>query len=194
MKYIATIIENEIKYQTVSEKRAMIVAKLRGQGVTVKDAKFFLFTEAKKEGYYQTAADLDRARETKLAWIVYLDRYCDWIKKTYAKGWELRESAVKRDSTINTQGQKVKVAPKVDKAMSKERAEKLLETPENLDAIKQVLLDKGLTVVEVDDPFILETEEQAEEFLKADTQTLDLVCKALNNMGYEVTLKMAKAA
>ena len=67
MRIINEIIECEIGYMTVYEKRARILAHIRGKGVAFKDVKSFLEKEAIKEGKASSPAEIETARVNKLA-------------------------------------------------------------------------------------------------------------------------------
>ena len=74
MRIINEIINCEIGYMTIHEKRARILAYIRGKGVAFKDVKSFLEKEAVKEGKVNSPAEIETARTNKLAWVIYLDR------------------------------------------------------------------------------------------------------------------------
>ena len=74
MRIIHEIVECEVGYLTIHEKRARILAYIRGKGVAFKDVKSFLEKEAIQEGKASSPADVETARVNKLAWVIYLDR------------------------------------------------------------------------------------------------------------------------
>lgn len=183
MKFVKTIVDNEVAYMSIHEKRQEIVAKLRGANVQYQDVESFLLKEARKEGYYTDPSHLVKAREEKKAWIVYLDRYILWIKNTYKAKWELKAKVAtdKKDKPT------VKSAPSVSKTITEERAEKLLENLENVRVLETALLNRGKKIVNNSDSFlILESPEQAEDLVE-DEEYRDWIIIALETMGYEVT-------
>lgn len=184
MRFVKTIVDNEVAYMSIHEKRQEVVAKLRGANVQYQDVESFLLKEARKEGYYSDPMHLVKARENKLAWIIYLDRYVLWIKNTYKAKWELKAKEVnKKDKPAGT-----KVAPSVSKVISEERAAKLLENRENVRVLETALLNRGKKIVNTSDEYIIETAEQAEDLLE-DEDSLTMIIIALEAMGYEVVKK-----
>ena len=67
MRIINEIINCEIGYMTIHEKRARILAYIRGKGVAFKDVKSFLEKEAVKEGKVNSPAEIETARTNKVA-------------------------------------------------------------------------------------------------------------------------------
>ena len=102
MRVVNEIIQCEIGYLTIHEKRARILAYIRGKGVAFKDVKNFLEKEAIKEGKASSPAEIETDRVNKLAWVVYLDRYVKWIEDTYKAGWIEKAKPVKKSTKKET--------------------------------------------------------------------------------------------
>ena len=178
MRIINEIIECEIGYLTIHEKRARILAYIRGKGVAFKDVKSFLEKEAVKEGKVNNPAEVETARANKLTWVVYLDRYVKWIEDTSKAGWIEKAKPVKK-STKNETPNGVVAIPKV---LSKKRAEKLVENPDTRKSIEEALIESGSIVVDNE----LISERLVERLLEKEENERTII-KALNALGYKVT-------
>ena len=171
---VKSVIDSEIKYLTIHEQRAKLVSQIRGRNVQYKDVEQFLLKEARREGYYSDESHLKRAKEEKLAWFIYLSRFITWVKKQYKPDWSERID-------LNT-GRTIKDTnkPKTVVKVSERRAEKLLETPENVEALTTALINSGKRVFNK-----ILTESQVEMLLE-DEENLQRIIKALRDMAYEV--------
>jgi len=191
MRLIKTIIDSEIAYLTVHEKRTSLVSQLKGRNVQFKDTKAFLYKEARREGYYSDESHLKVAKAEKKAWLIYLERFITYVNKNYSDNWipRTKEAGKTKETPVT-----VKTAPTVSRVVTPEKITKMLELPENKKAMEEALLDKGFKIVEIDDPFILESSEQAVEFLTSDDETLAMIILGLEAMGYSVGTRLAVAA
>ena len=178
MRIIHEIVECEIGYLTIHEKRARILAYIRGRGVAFKDVKSFLEKEAVKEGKVNNPAEIETARANKLTWVIYLDRYVKWIEDTYKAGWIEKVKPVKKSTKRETPNGVVAI-PKV---LSKKRAEKLVENPDTRKSIEEALIESGIIVV--DNEII--SERLVERLLEKEENEKTLI-KVLNSLGYKVT-------
>ena len=178
MRIIHEIVECEIGYLTVHEKRARILAHIRGKGVAFKDVKSFLEKEAIKEGKASSPAEIETARVNKLTWVIYLDRYVKWIGDTYKAGWIEKAKPVKKSTKKDTPNGVVAI-PKV---LSKKRAEKMIENPDTRKSIEEALIESGSIVV--DNEII--SERLVERLLEKEENEKTLI-KVLNSLGYKVT-------
>lgn len=183
MRIIHEIVECEIGYLTIHEKRARILAYIRGKGVAFKDVKTFLEKEAIKEGKASSPDGIETARVNKMAWVVYLDRYVKWIEDTYKAGWIEKKKPTSRNEKKKTENGVV-VIPK---SLSKKRAEKIIESPESKKAIEEALIESGSIVV--DNEII--SERLIERLLEKEENERTIV-KVLNSLGYKVTKPKAK--
>ena len=172
---IKSIIDSEIKYMTVHEQRARLVAQIRGRNVQHKDVESFLLKEARREGYYSDESHLKKAKEEKLAWYIYLSRFIIWVKKSYTKDWQERFDLDTGRNNLKKKGDKKTVVK-----ISEKRAEKLLEEPENVKALEVALINSGKRVY---DKYL--TEDQVEALLE-EPENLQRIIKALNDMAYTV--------
>ena len=133
MRIIHEIVECEIGYLTVHERRARILAYIRGKGVAFKDVKSFLEKEAVKEGKVNNPAEIETARANKLTWVIYLDRYVRWIEETFKAGWVEKKKPEKKSTKKETPSGVVAIP----KSLSKKRAEKLVENPDTRKSIEE---------------------------------------------------------
>lgn len=175
MKIVKTIIDSEIQYLTVHEKRQAILASIRGKNVAFKDVESFLFKEARREGYYSDESHLNLAREQKLAWLIYLERFIKWVNRTYKAGWQEVKQPIKKST-------KEKPVVTVPKALSKPRIEKLLAMPDNVKAISEELEAHHKCIVLPENKI---TPEQAENLLEYEDNVMALII-ALEELGYQV--------
>ena len=178
MRIIHEIVECEIGYMTIHEKRARILAYIRGRGVAFKDVKSFLEKEAIKEGKASSPAEIETARSNKLTWVIYLDRYVKWIEDTYKAGWIEKAKPVKKSTKKETPNGVVAI-PKV---LSKKRAEKMIENPDTRKSIEEALIESGSIVVDNE----LISERLVERLLEKEENERTII-KALNALGYKVT-------
>ena len=178
MRIINEIINCEIGYMTIHEKRARILAYIRGKGVAFKDVKSFLEKEAVKEGKASSPAEIETARINKLAWVVYLDRYVKWIEDTYKAGWIEKKKPEKRSTKKETPNG----VGAIPKALTKKRAEKLVENPETRKSLEEAFIESGSIVV--DNEII--SERLVERLLEKEENERTII-KALNSLGYKVT-------
>ena len=178
MRIINEIIECEIGYLTIHEKRARILAYIRGKGVAFKDVKSFLEKEAIKEGKASSPAEIETARVNKLTWVIYLDRYVKWIEDTYKAGWVEKKKPEKKSTKKETPNGVVAIP----KALTKKRAEKMVENPETRKSIEEALIESGSIVV--DNEII--SERLVERLLEKEENEKTLI-KVLNSLGYKVT-------
>jgi hypothetical protein len=183
MRVINEIINCEIGYMTIHEKRARILAYIRGKGVAFKDVKNFLEKEAIKEGKASSPAEIETARVNKLAWVVYLDRYIKWIQENYKAGWIEKAKPVKKATKKETPNGVVAIP----KALTKKRAEKMIENPDTRKSIEEALIESGSIVV--DNEVI--SERLVERLLEKEENEKTLI-KVLNSLGYKVTRPKAK--
>ena len=178
MRIINEIIECEIGYMTIHEKRARILAYIRGKGVAFKDVKSFLEKEAVKEGKVNNPAEVETARANKLTWVVYLDRYVKWIEDTYKAGWVEKKKPTSKNEKKKTENGVV-VIPK---SLSKKRAEKIIESPESRKAIEEALIESGSIVV--DNEII--SERLIERLLEKEENEKTII-NAMRALGYKIT-------
>ena len=183
MRVINEIINCEIGYMTIHEKRARILAYIRGKGVAFKDVKSFLEKEAIKEGKASSPAEIETDRVNKLAWVVYLDRYVKWIEDTYKAGWVEKKKPEKKSTKKETPNGVVAIP----KALTKKRAEKMVENPETRKSIEEALIESGSIVVDNE----LISERLVERLLEKEENEKTII-KALNALGYKVTRPKAK--
>ena len=183
MRIIHEIVECEIGYLTIHEKRARILAYIRGKGVAFKDVKSFLEKEAVKEGKVNNPAEVEAARVNKLTWVIYLDRYVKWIGDTYKAGWIEKAKPEKKSTKKETPNGVVAIP----KALTKKRAEKMVENPETRKSIEEALIESGSIVVDNE----LISERLVERLLEKEENEKTII-KALNALGYKVTRPKAK--
>ena len=172
---VKSVIDSEIKYLTIHEQRAKLVSQIRGRNVQFKDVEQFLLKEARREGYYSDESHLKMAKEQKLAWLIYLTRFIIWVKKTYKPDWSERMD-MNTGRAIKNPSDPKKTVTKV----SERRAEKLLEVPENVEALTTALINQGKRVFNK-----ILTESQVEMLLE-DEENLQRIIKALRDMAYQV--------
>lgn len=178
MRIIHEIVECEIGYLTIHEKRARILAYIRGKGVAFKDVKSFLEKEAIKEGKASSPAEIETARDNKLAWVIYLDRYVKWIEDTYKAGWIEKKKPVKKSTKKETPNGVVAIP----KALTKKRAEKMVENPETRKSIEEALIESGSIVV--DNEII--SEHLIERLLEKEENEKTII-NAMRALGYKIT-------
>ena len=178
MRVVNEIIQCEIGYLTIHEKRARILAYIKGKGVAFKDVKNFLEKEAVKEGKVNNLSEIETARVNKLTWVIYLDRYVKWIEDTYKAGWIEKAKPVKKSTKKETPNGVVAIP----KSLSKKRAEKLVENPETRKSLEEALIESGSIVV--DNEVI--SERLVERLLEKEENEKTLI-KVLNSLGYKVT-------
>ena len=183
MTVINEIINCEIGYLTIHEKRARILAYIKGKGVAFKDVKNFLEKEAVKEGKVNNLSEIETARVNKLTWVIYLDRYVKWIEDTYKAGWIEKAKPVKKSTKKETPNGVVAIP----KSLSKKRAEKLVENPETRKSLEEALIESGSIVV--DNEVI--SERLVERLLEKEENEKTLI-KVLNSLGYKVTRPKTK--
>ena len=171
---IKSIIDSEIKYMTIHEQRARLVAQIRGRNVQHKDVESFLLKEARREGYYSDESHLKSAKEGKLAWYIYLSRFIVWVKRSYTKDWQERFD-LEGHNNLKKKGDKKTVVK-----ISEKRAEKLLEEPENVKTLEVALINSGKRVY---DKYL--TSDQVEALLE-EPENLQRIIKALQDMAYTV--------
>ena len=178
MRIINEIIECEIGYMTIHEKRARILAYIRGKGVAFKDVKNFLEKEAIKEGKASSPAEIETARINKLTWVIYLDRYVKWIEDTYKAGWIEKKKPEKKSTKKETPNGVVAIP----KALTKKRAEKMVENPETRKSIEEALIESGSIVV--DNEII--SERLIERLLEKEENEKTII-NAMRSLGYKIT-------
>ena len=178
MRIINEIIECEIGYLTIHEKRARILAHIRGKGVAFKDVKSFLEKEAIKEGKASSPAEIETARVNKLTWVIYLDRYVKWIEDTYKGGWIEKKKPEKKSTKKETPNGVVAIP----KSLSKKRAEKLIESPETRKSIEEALIESGSIVVDNE----LISERLIERLLEKEENEKTII-NAMRALGYKIT-------
>lgn len=182
MRVVKEIIDSEIQYLTVHEKRERILAYIRGKGVAHKDAGQFLSNEAIREGYASSLADIEDARKERKAWIIYMDRYIKWINNAYKAGWVKKSPPAKvKKSEAGS------VA--IPKVLSEKRAEKLIDNPENRKIIEEKLIEEGCIVINNETI----SERLVERLLEKEENERTII-KALHSLGYKVTKPARKAA
>ena len=172
---VKSIIDSEIKYLSVHEHRARLVAQMRGRNVQFKDVEKFLLKEARREGYYSDESHLERAKKENLAWFVYLSRFITYVKKTFNNDWSEK---------VNIDGKyvgKTKDKKTVTK-ISEKRAEKMLEVPDNVEALTTALINSGKMVINVTSI----TEGQVEALLEEE-RNLQVILRTLRDMGYTIS-------
>ena len=178
MRIIHEIVECEIGYLTIHEKRARILAFIRGKGVAFKDVKSFLEKEAIKEGKASSPAEIETARVNKLTWVIYLDRYVKWIEDTYKAGWIEKAKPVKKSTKKETPNGVVAIP----KALTKKRAEKMVENPETRKSIEEALVESGSIVVDNE----LISERLVERLLEKEENEKTII-NAMRALGYKIT-------
>ena len=178
MRIINEIIEAEIGYLTVHERRARILAHVRGKGVAFKDVRAFLEKEAIREGYAQSQNAIEVARSNKVTWIVYMDRFVEWVNSSFKAGWIEKKKPEKKATKKETPNGVVAIP----KSLSKKRAEKMVENPETRKSIEEALIESGSIVV--DNEVI--SERLVERLLEKEENEKTLI-KVLNSLGYKVT-------
>ena len=178
MRIIHEIVECEIGYLTIHEKRARILAYIRGKGVAFKDVKSFLEKEAIKEGKASSPAEIETARINKLTWVIYLDRYVSWIESTYKAGWIEKKKPEKKSTKKETPNGVVAIP----KALTKKRAEKMVENPETRKSIEEALIESGSIVV--DNEII--SERLIERLLEKEENEKTII-NAMRALGYKIT-------
>ena len=178
MRIINEIVECEIGYMTIHEKRARILAYIRGKGVAFKDVKSFLEKEAVKEGKASSPAEIETARVNKLTWVIYLDRYVKWIEDTYKAGWIPKAKPVKKSTKKETPNGVVAIP----KALTKKRAEKMVENPETRKSIEEALIESGSIVVDNE----LISERLIERLLEKEENEKTII-SAMRALGYKIT-------
>ena len=178
MRIIHEIVECEIGYLTIHEKRARILAYIRGKGVAFKDVKSFLEKEAIKEGKASSPAEIETARINKLTWVIYLDRYVSWIESTYKVGWIEKKKPEKKSTKKETPNGVVAIP----KALTKKRAEKMVENPETRKSIEEALIESGSIVV--DNEII--SERLIERLLEKEENEKTII-NAMRALGYKIT-------
>lgn len=183
MRVINEIINCEIGYLTVHERRERILAHVRGKGVAFKDVRAFLEKEAIQEGYAQSQNAIEVARSNKVTWIIYMDRFVEWVNSSFKAGWIEKKKPTSRNEKKKTENGVV-VIPK---SLSKKRAEKIIESPESKKAIEEALIESGSIVV--DNEII--SERLVERLLEKEENEKTLI-KVLNSLGYKVTKPKAK--
>lgn len=183
MRVINEIINCEIGYLTVHERRARILAHVRGKGVAFKDVRAFLEKEAIREGYASSPAEIEIARTNKLTWVIYLDRFIEWVNSSFKAGWIEKAKSVKKSTKKDTPNGVVAIP----KALSKKRAEKMVENPETRKSIEEALIESGSIVVDNE----LISERLVERLLEKEENERTII-KALNALGYKVTRPKAK--
>ena len=178
MRVINEIIEAEVGYLTVHERRARILAHVRGKGVAFKDVRAFLEKEAIREGYAQSQNAIEVARSNKVTWIVYMDRFIEWVNSSFKAGWIEKKKPTSRNEKKKTENGVV-VIPK---SLSKKRAEKIIESPESKKAIEEALIESGSIVV--DNEII--SERLVERLLEKEENEKTII-NAMRALGYKVT-------
>lgn len=175
MRFISTIIDSEVKFMSVTELRNRIVSQIRGKGVDFKDLEKFLLKEARREGYYQTEEELEEARKAPKAWIVYTDRFIVWCQKRFTSKWEVK--TVKKNPPKGSK--EVDVVSR--KPLTPKRAENLLNIPENVKALEEAFIKKGVVVVD-EESF----DDHVADQLVENAKVLNVLLKALKRNGYKV--------
>ena len=183
MRIIHEIVECEIGYLTVHERRARILAHVRGKGVAFKDVRAFLEKEAIQEGYAQSQNAIEVARSNKVTWIIYMDRFVEWVNSSFKAGWIEKKKPEKKSTKKETPNGVVAIP----KALTKKRAEKLVENPETRKSLEEALIESGSIVVDNE----LISERLVERLLEKEENERTII-KALNALGYKVTRPKAK--
>lgn len=183
MRVINEIINCEIGYITVHERRARILAHVRGKGVAFKDVRAFLEKEAIQEGYAQSQNAIEVARSNRVTWIIYMDRFIEWVNSSFKAGWIEKKKPEKKSTKKDTPNGVVAIP----KALTKKRAEKMVENPETRKSIEEALIESGSIVV--DNEII--SERLVERLLEKEENEKTLI-KVLNSLGYKVTRPKAK--
>ena len=183
MRVINEIINCEIGYLTVHERRERILAHVRGKGVAFKDVRAFLEKEAIQEGYAQSQNAIEVARSNKVTWIIYMDRFIEWVNSSFKAGWIEKKKPEKKSTKKDTPNGVVAIP----KALTKKRAEKMVENPETRKSIEEALIESGSIVV--DNEII--SERLVERLLEKEENERTII-KALNALGYKVTRPKAK--
>ena len=183
MRVINEIINCEIGYLTVHERRERILAHVRGKGVAFKDVRAFLEKEAIQEGYAQSQNAIEVARSNKVTWIIYMDRFIEWVNSSFKAGWIEKKKPEKKSTKKETPNGVVAIP----KTLSKKRAEKLIENPETRKSLEEALIESGSIVVDNE----LISERLVERLLEKEENEKTII-KALNALGYKVTRPKAK--